>query len=89
MNLWLIFLYISNWPGEAKGHYGILQQDIFVNRSVLWETIALTTLGAAIGLHQSDNYNGRGKAGHAPPILLMNIFIKLNTITYTEWFKND
>ena len=36
------------------------------------------TLGTAIGLHQSDNYNGRGKAGHAPPILPMNIFIKLN-----------
>ena len=48
------------------------------------------TLGTAIGLHQSDNYNGRGKAGHAPPIRLMNIFIKLNQIkTYTEWFKNN
>ena len=52
LNLWMILLYISNWPREANGHYGILQQDIFVNRSVLWETITLITLGTAIGLHQ-------------------------------------
>ena len=30
MKLWMILLYISNWPGEAKGHYGILQQNILL-----------------------------------------------------------
>ena len=37
------------------------------------------TLGTAIGLHQSDNYNGRGKAGHAPLILNNEYFHQIES----------